>query len=382
MATILLVDDDASVLKAYGHILTAAGHEVAAAADGGKAIARLRAPGAFDVVVSDIAMPGMTGIELLRQIRASDLDVPVILMTGSPGVGSAIEAVEHGAFRYLVKPIETAVLVESVSRAASLHKLAALKRQALALSGTEGQFLGDRASLEARFEAALATLWMAYQPIVSWSRRRVFGHEALVRNEDPLLQRPDNLLKAAERLGRIAHLGRAIRMQVAASLPELPDDLTVFVNLHAWELRDEELVSPRGPLSRFASRVVLEITERASLDEVKGVADRIASLRALGFRVAIDDLGAGYAGLTSFATLAPEVVKLDMSLVRGIDASSTKQHIVRAMVALSRELGLEVITEGVETIAEREILVGLGCDLFQGYLFARPGRPFPEPTWT
>jgi EAL domain-containing protein (putative c-di-GMP-specific phosphodiesterase class I) len=380
MARVLVVDDDAAVLKAYGHIVSAAGHEVVSASDGAQAIGRIReAP--FDVVVSDIAMPGMTGLDLLRRIRANDLDVPVILMTGAPATQSAIEAVEHGAFRYLVKPVDSAALVEAVSRAARFHKLATLKRQALGIAGTEGQWLGDRASLEARFDSALSTLWMAYQPIVCWSRRHVHGFEALVRNEDPLLARPDNLLKAAERLGRIAQLGRVIRGRVAEALPRVPDDVRVFVNLHAWELRDDELSSPNAPLSRFASRVVLEITERASLDEVKGAVERVAALRGLGYRIAIDDLGAGYAGLTSFATLAPDVIKLDMSLVRGINEDLTKQSIVRSMVALSSELGMEVVAEGVETAAERDVLVGLGCDLFQGFLFAKPGLPFPEPTW-
>ena len=87
---------------------------------------------------------------------------------------------------------------------------------------------------------------------------------------------------------------------------------------------DHELFSPAAPLSRIASRVVLEITERASLDELGDVAPRLAQLRGLGFRIAIDDLGAGYAGLTSFAQLEPEVVKVDMSLVRGIDSSDRK----------------------------------------------------------
>lgn len=381
VARILLVDDDSLVVKAFTRLLAGEGHEVMPAGDGTEAI-RLLAEAPFDVVVCDISMPGMSGLDLLRHIRANDLDVPVILMTGSPGTQSAIEAVEHGAFRYLVKPIDAVTLRDTVGRAARFHKLATLKRQALAISGTEGQFLGDRASLEARFASALSSLWMAYQPIVCWSKRQVLGYEALVRNEDRLLFRPDNLLKAAERLGHIVALGRVVRRHVSEVVTRLPDDVRLFVNVHAWELRDDELSAKASPLSQAAKRVVLEITERASLDEVKGAAERITSLRALGYRIAIDDLGAGYAGLTSFATLSPDVVKLDMSLVRGLDEHPTKQSIVRSMVALSAELGMEVVAEGVETIAERDVLVGLGCDLFQGYLFAKPGRAFPEPTWS
>ena len=102
-------------------------------------------------------------------------------------------------------------------------------------------------------------------------------------------------------------------------------------------------------------------------------------LRKFGYRIAIDDLGAGYAGLTSFAQLEPEVVKVDMSLVRGIDSSPVKQKLVRSIIALCTELGIQLVAEGIETPAERDTLVGLGGDLCQGYLFAKPGRGFPTP---
>ena len=101
----------------------------------------------------------------------------------------------------------------------------------------------------------------------------------------------------------------------------------------------------------------------------------------MGFRIAVDDLGAGYAGLTSFALLEPEIVKLDMTLVRDIHESATKQKLVKSMAALCKDMGMVVVAEGVETTAERDVLAGLGCDLMQGYLFAKPGKPFPEVMW-
>ena len=106
---------------------------------------------------------------------------------------------------------------------------------------------------------------------------------------------------------------------------------------------------------------------------------RMAQLRAMGYRIAVDDLGAGYAGLTSFAQLEPEVVKVDMSLVRGIDGSPTKQKLLESIIGLCRDLKIQIIAEGIETEPERDTLVRLGGDLCQGYLFAHPGRPFPVP---
>ena len=108
---------------------------------------------------------------------------------------------------------------------------------------------------------------------------------------------------------------------------------------------------------------------------------RVDSLRKLGFRIAVDDLGAGYAGLTTFTLLQPDFVKLDMTLVRDIDADTTRQRVVGTMARLCRELGMSVVAEGIETVAERDTLLTLGCDLLQGYLFARPGPPFPRVTW-
>jgi EAL domain-containing protein (putative c-di-GMP-specific phosphodiesterase class I) len=372
----LLLDDDPLILRAYSRAIAEAGFEVRTSTNGQDALVALREK-PFDVIVSDISMPGMTGTEFLKAVRQIDMDVPVILVTGAPALETAVQAVGDGAFRYLMKPVEVQTLEDTVRRAAQLHGLARLKRQALELVGDEAHQLGDQATLELRFEHALETLWMAFQPIVAPMEKRLYGFEALLRNEEQTLMRPDLFLLAAERLGRLTDLGRTIRRAVAVAAATAPPDVNLFVNLHPADLVDEDLHSPTAPLSTMAKRVVLEVTERAALHSVRDVEARIASLRRLGFRIAVDDLGAGYAGLSSFAQLEPEVVKLDMSLARGVDANPTKQGVIRSMAGLCREMGMLVITEGVETVAERDTLLQLGCLLFQGYLFGKPGRPFP-----
>jgi EAL domain-containing protein (putative c-di-GMP-specific phosphodiesterase class I) len=123
---------------------------------------------------------------------------------------------------------------------------------------------------------------------------------------------------------------------------------------------------------------VLEITERIGLDAVAGPA-RVAMLRRRGYRIAVDDLGAGYAALGAIATLEPDIVKLDMSLVRDIDQHATKRRVVGAIATLCRELGSQVIAEGVETPAELGAVRELGIDLIQGFLLARPTREFAVP---
>jgi EAL domain-containing protein (putative c-di-GMP-specific phosphodiesterase class I) len=377
---VLLVDDDAALRRAYAHTLTLHGATVETASNGREGADRAKA-GQFDVILSDISMPEMSGIEFLRAVRTHDLDVPVILMTGEPDVESAMRAVEYGAFRYLAKPVAAKDLRESVVKAARLHKMAKLKREALDLPGSDSQQLGERAALEVGFARGLDAMWMAFQPIVAWRERRIFGYEALLRSDEPLMRNPAHMLDAAERLDRIHDLGRAVRARVAAAAADAPEECKLFVNLHSADLNDEDLFASDSPLSWIASRVVLEVTERASLYDVKNVSHVVEKLRALGFQIAVDDLGAGYAGLTSFTQLEPHIAKLDMSLVRGVDTDARRQSIVRSMKSLCDELGVLVVAEGVETPAERDKLVELGCDLLQGYLFAKPERVFPRPRW-
>jgi EAL domain-containing protein (putative c-di-GMP-specific phosphodiesterase class I) len=370
-------DDDARGLLAKG--LRAMGYKVLAAANGREAV-DLLAKEPVDAVVTDISMPEMSGIQLLRAIRSRDADVPVVLVTGSPDIESAMQAVKLGAFLYLTKPVDLEELERVMARAVRLGRIARLKQEALTLVGG-GLGGADLLGLEASFDRALETLWIAYQPIVRARDGTLYGYEALVRSRELSLPHPGALLDAAERLDRVIELGRAIRTAAATAMRDAQPDALLFLNLHSRDLLDATLYAADTPLAAIAQRVVLEITERAALDDVKDARERVTKLRARGFRVALDDLGAGYAGLTSFVALEPELVKLDMALVRGIHENSMKQALVRAVTLLCRELGLEVVAEGVETAEERDTVILCGCNLLQGFLFARPGPAFPTVSW-
>jgi len=374
---ILLVDDNLAVLDVTRRLLEKAGNEVVACANGDEALSALEAQD-FDVMVSDIQMPGITGLRLLRAVRDRDLDLPVVLVTGAPDVESATDAVQYGAFRYLIKPVPNLEFRTVVERAANVGRLARSKREYIEEFGSARFRVGDQAGLDATLDRGLATLWMAYQPIVHASDSRVFAYEALMRVDEPMLPHPGAVLDAAERSGRLADVGRAVRNSVVASTQGADQDWLFFVNLHPEDLLDKTLYLPDTPFAQLAARIVLEVTERASLEDIPNIRQRIASLRELGFRIALDDLGAGYAGLTSFTLLEPEFAKLDMSLVRGVDANPVKRKIIRSMVRLCQDMGKKLVAEGIETVAERDVLVELHCDLLQGYLFAKPGRPFPK----
>lgn len=355
---VLVVDDDDLFLRVCSSLLRRAGLTVEAVSSSTEALALIEKR-RFDAIVSDVCMPEYGGLSLLKAARAFDATVPFVLMTGAPTIESAITAIDLGVHKYLPKPFDVDVFVLTVTDA--------VKRRV----GSS-----DIPSLNRRLDRALEGLWMAYQPIVEFSKRKAFAYEALMRTTATEIKGPPEILDLAEKTGRLSDLGQAVRKAVAAEMPMLASDVDMFVNLHPADLEDPHLYLRDAPLTAYAHRVVLEITERASVTNNKSLTAHMEKLRELGYRVAVDDLGAGYAGLTSLARIQPEFVKLDGSLCRDIDSSSVHQLIVTAVLDLSHDLGLQVVAEAIETPQELATLRALGVDLMQGYLFARPAKPF------
>jgi EAL domain-containing protein (putative c-di-GMP-specific phosphodiesterase class I) len=374
---VLIVDDDDDILREFSKLLTREGFETVTASNGTVALEKMGL-GPFEVILTDLNMPFLGGLDFLRAVRIRDLDVPVLLITGVPGLDTAMQAIEYGAFQYLTKPVDPERLLASVSKAAKVHALSRLRRLASTDSELPALRLPDRASFEARFASALDRLWIAFQPIVRWSNETIFSYEALVRSDEPSLGNPGALFDCAAQLGRTMELGRVIRARVAEVAKTTPNRV-IFINLNPEDLNDPELYSSDAPLSEHAPRVVLEITERAGLERVSGLSARLTQLRRRGFRVAIDDLGAGYSSLASFVHLEPDFVKLDMSLIRDVHLSARKRTLTKGIAQIcASDLGIQVVCEGVETAEERDCLCEQGLDLLQGYLFGRPSRPFVE----
>lgn len=372
-AHVLLVDDDDGVRRVFGRVLSRAGFQISEAADGATALNML-ARQRFDVVLSDIAMPGLSGMQLLQAVRERGHLVQVVLATGNPTLESAMRAGALGVVHYLTKPVEHTVLVEVIRKAAELQQLLPpVPPRPSADPGQSGT--RNRAVLTAALTRALAELRLYFQPVVSVANRCVWGYEALLRSCEPSVPTPDAVLGAAETLSQLAPLGRRVRELAATAAASLPTSNRLLVNIHPLDLVDPDLLDARAPLSEHAARVILEVTERASLQDPGAVERALVTLRTLGYGVAVDDLGAGYAGLLSLLHLRPDVVKLDMQLIRDVHQDPRRQKLVRMVLTGCRELAVDVIVEGVETRQERDALVGLGCDLMQGYFF---GRPHPD----
>ncbi len=374
---VLLVDDNPMLLRCLTRALAECPLPVATCTSPHEALG-LIASGKVQVIITDISMPEMSGLSLLQRAHAIDADLPVVLLTGVPCIDSAAEAVEHGAFSYLRKPIEADALLVTIQRASHAYEYARRQRDVLSQCSTSSSLMDE---LGQSLDDALDSLWLAYQPIVHVPNQTVAGYEALLRSGHTILSEPDSVLRAAELLKCLDRVGRGVRDQAARELQSSEASVVLFVNLHPQDLLDEDLLHPQSALSTVASRVVLEITERAGLANIENLPTKIKQLRQIGYRIAVDDLGSGYSGLNSVTELEPEFIKLDMSLVRDIDRSPVKQKVVSSLIALGSAMGTSIIAEGIETRAECRTIVELGCGLLQGYLFARPGRDFPVVDW-
>ncbi len=375
-ASILAVDDDPAALRMLTTALGRAGYRAIEAQSGAHALSLLQSE-RVDAIISDLAMPEMSGLEFMRRVRERDPDLPILVITGAPAMDTAIGSIDVGVFRYLTKPVTPAEIVRAASDAVHARALAQVRRAAYAHLASSGHAEANREMLL----RALDSSWLACQPIVRLVERKTVAYEALLRTKSTELPHPGAIFAAAEQLDMVTVVGRTVRKQAAALAESLPDDALLFLNLHPLELLDPALFQGSSALTRHAHKVVLEVTERTSLERIPDARSRVAGLKELGFRIALDDMGAGYAGLTSFAMLEPEFIKIDLGLVRNVDSEPMKQTLIRAIVRLAQDLGIDVIAEGVETEPEASALGAIGCHLLQGYFFARPAPPFAEVAW-
>lgn len=224
-------------------------------------------------------------------------------------------------------------------------------------------------------EAVLADpdgMKMVLQPIASLSSGTIVGFEALARFVNG--RRPDVMFEQAHLCGLGPRLeAEAVRRAVA--ITERPAGTYLSVNASASAIRSPEFAAA---LPDDLSELVIEITEREDVATDAETLARLADLRARGARLAIDDVGAGYAGLTQVMALRPEVVKLDRALIQGLDGDSDKRALVEAMVRFTHRAGARLCAEGIETLDELRAATELDVELGQGYLLARPAEPWPD----
>ncbi len=227
------------------------------------------------------------------------------------------------------------------------------------------------------------TFTMAFQPIVDISHNRVWGYEALVRGTEG--QGAGHILSQVDETNRYKfdQACRVKAIELAGVLIEDPDtklSINFMPNAVYEPAACIRVTLEAARRVGFAhERIMFEFTENERMRDVAHVQRIVAEYRKQGFLTALDDFGAGYAGLNLLAKFQPDLIKLDMDLIRGIESSSSRQSIVSCLIEMARQLRVQVIAEGIETEAELVALRAAGVKLFQGYLFAKPATASLPP---
>lgn len=225
-----------------------------------------------------------------------------------------------------------------------------------------------------------------YQPVVDVVERRVMGFEALTRLPERQFESPDLLFKVANQNGSLWDLERLCRQKALENLPRLDERQMLFLNIEPDSIFDPQL--RKRKFLRWIEhagldphRLVLEVTEHAAISDLDAFRSKLDDIRELGFQIAMDDVGAGYAGLQAITTMRPDFIKVDMTLVRDMHLDRIKRELIETIRRFTDSTGIVMIAEGVESRAELESLTEAGVRCAQGYLFAKPDSPPRKPRW-
>lgn len=218
----------------------------------------------------------------------------------------------------------------------------------------------------------------AFQPIVCPLRQEIFGYEGLIRGPaNTPLHYPTHLFDEASRQQRLLELDLLCRKTIIGQFARLNLPGALFVNVSPLTLLYEDFTN--GQTLHFLnearldpSRVIIEITETHHIEDINLLQNALVHYRDMGFRVALDDLGAGYSGLTLWSQMNPDFVKIDRHFIQGVDDNKTKRQFVKSIIEIARSLGCKTVTEGIETASECRTLRALGANLLQGYFFDMP----------
>jgi len=387
---VLIVDDQESNVVLLERLLKRSGldnvHGITDPRDAVARVLELRP----DLLLLDLHMPHLDGYEVLDALRAAmpaDMFLPVLVLTADMTSEARERALSAGAKDFLTKPFDR---VEAVQRVKNLLETQALYQRMRRVNAELQAELDQQAEArrrdeverdlqQARVEGALhgSALRMVYQPIVDLHTGQIVGVEALARFDTDPLRTPDVWFAEAAEVGLGIDLELAAIDAALAGIEKLPRDVLLSLNVSP-----ETAISPRlvESLARVAGpRIVLELTEHSRIDDYETLVRALDVLRHQGIRIAVDDAGAGYAGLQQILGLRPDVIKLDVDLTGGIDSDPVRRALAASLVKFGADTGAIIVAEGIETVGELRTLQQLGVPWGQGYHLARPADlPLPS----
>jgi EAL domain-containing protein (putative c-di-GMP-specific phosphodiesterase class I) len=386
-ARVLIVDDREANVRLLQAMLSAAGvSEIEGLTDARLTVERVLEfrP---DILLLDLHMPSMDGVSVLAALRdalPADTFLPVVVLTADVSPGARERALAAGAKDFLTKPIDR---LEVLLRVSNLLETRALylrvhSDRAQLQHELEQQRLRERLLDEKRrgrmerIDRALLDggMHIEFQPIVDLESSHVVGVEALARFAGPPHRPPDQWFAEAATIGRGVELELLAIERALVHLGSLRDTLFVSLNVSPMTARSVALDDclARVPLDR----VVLELTEHTKIRDYHVLRVSLDRFRERGCRIAVDDAGAGYAGLQHILSLQPDVIKLDHGLTRNVDSDPARRALSACLVRFAEEIGAYVVAEGIETEAELDTLHRLGIRWGQGFYLARPA-PVP-----
>lgn len=333
----------------------------------------------FVIVLHEISSPddAVQVAEKVLGALASAVTIESHQLRATPSIGISIFPDDGDEVFGLMKHADTAMY----------HAKAAGRNNFQFFARTMNEQAAHLFSLENRLRQAIGTgaLLLHYQPLIDWPRRAVCGMEALLRWNDPEhgLVAPGEFVPIAEETGLILPigewvLGEALRQNRAWQQEGRPL-LPVSVNLSPRQFRQRNLVETLrrvlADTGQPARLLELEITETTLMHDIDETQARLEEIAAMGVRLSIDDFGTGYSSLSYLKRFPVHKLKVDQSFVRDLTVDPEDAAIATAIVGLARSLELDILAEGVETREQLDVLLGLGCDKFQGFLFSRPLPP-------
>ncbi|WP_010461737.1 EAL domain-containing response regulator [Acidovorax radicis] len=373
---ILVLDDEPFMLKLLARLLMNLGFTRVATCDNGQtALERVDdAALAPQIILCDLNMPGMDGIEFVRKLVEHGYAGSLILVSGED------ERTLQSA-RTLVQAHHIEVL-GSLQKPVSPQALHQLVERWVPPAGVTQHLQGKGYAVERLAQGIEAgELLNYYQPKVSVSTGAVVGVETLVRWRHPQdgLVFPDQFIGMAEAHGLIdaltqVVLAQALRDSASWALQGLKIKVAVNVsmdNLNALEF-PEQITSAAAAAGVAPQSIVLEVTESQLMKDLRAPLEILTRLRLRRFKLSIDDFGTGHSSLVQLRDVPFDQLKIDRSFVHGAHHNETLRAIFYASLGLAKELGMEVVAEGVEDAADWEFLKDTGCDLAQGYFIARP----------
>lgn len=381
----MIVDDQPTNVMVLKRLLQSAGvTHVETLTDSRDAVQRCLAIDAH-LVLLDLHMPHLDGFGVLAGLQAA-LDaesfVPVVVLTADATPETRDRALAAGATDYLTKPFDHSEVVLRIRNLLATRELyadvqrhnAVLQARVDARAHQERELAVQRQQVVDRIDDILSAdaIRMVFQPIADVRTGQVLGFEALARFEHRPLRPPNEWFNEAASVGRDTELEVAAATTALGHLEHLPDGVFLSINVSPSIARHPSFLSVFEDLP--ADQVVLELTEHAPVDDYPGLLASLAELRARGMRIAVDDAGAGYAGLQHILRLRPDILKLDIGLTSGIDADPARRALSTALVSFAKEIGAIIIAEGIETFEELETLRALNVPWGQGYYLGRPGE--------